>query len=58
MVDDAYKVEEIYNKNSVRDQVFKDSLDDRIGHFSLQDYLDKDLEDHQRQAGKGFDLKF
>ena len=55
---DSYKVEDIYNRNLMRDKVFADSLENRVGHFGLQDYLSRDLEESRRAAGEGFDFNF
>lgn len=55
---DAYKVEEIYNKNLMRDKVFTDSIDQRTGHFGLQDFLQKDLDDNRLVYEHDFEFKF
>ncbi len=43
------EVEHIYNRNLQRNQVFADALEGRTGHFDVQDYIDRDLEESKQR---------
>lgn len=48
---DSLDIEQIYNRNLHRNQIFSDALEGRRGHFDVQDYIERDLEESKRKSG-------
>ena len=42
-------IENLYNRNLQRNQVFGDALEGRTGHFDVHDYIERDLEESKQR---------
>lgn len=55
---DIHRLENLHNKNVHRSHMFRESLEGRQGHFGLQDFLERDLQESHREQTGNMDFLF
>lgn len=55
---DIHKLENLHNRNIQRGHMFRESLEGRQGHFGLQDFLERDLQESHREKVNDNNLDF